>query len=586
MFSFVLDPTGTSISALAYAGTTPQQVKTNPAHAADTFSYAGSQFEPAYSLSAAANATYAVTPQKLTVHSDATQSTAGGYLGWSDNSGTSAEVVLSFSLTTAATVQISGTLAGSGGATSSLHFDISDFTASSTNTSAVNQAFALQAGNHVIEVYAQGVNVQAANTASVDLTLTLGAATPPRITSANAVTFHVGQPSAFTVTTTGDPAPGIKETAFLPDALSFVDNGDGTATLSGTPAALDATGHYDLIFTASNGIAIDATHPAANQFFTLTLAGGSGKPVLAAAHMRFSGQPASVNAGATLPPVIVMLEDKTGHGATSDNSLVTISLGGAAGGVLHGTLSVQAVNGVATFSDLSITKAGTYTLDITDSSLKATSRRFTVNADSGSAHLVLSQSSADTVLVGKSLPPIVATLEDQFGNVIKNSRNYVTLVVASGPAGGDVEGKITVPVHNGLATFKNVWFSQPGTYTLELSDGALAGNAPPSLVINVTQATAAIPAPHPSRSYKTGRAVALNTTIKSNAPADIAFSGTARITDQNNNVLGTASVSANGTLHFLLAGLLPGVYVCSVNYAGAQSRAAATSAAFTLNVTK
>src|ERR1019366_5882309 len=157
------------------------------------------------------------------------------------NAGTQSEVVLNFNLTAAATVQIAGSLAGTGGAVSSLNFDISDFTASSSNTAAVNQSFKLPAGNHIIEVNAAGTNVQGTNAASVDLTLTLvGAETAPKITSPNAATFNLGERSAFTVTTTGDPTPSITETAILPDGLGFVDNGDGTATLSGTPAALDA----------------------------------------------------------------------------------------------------------------------------------------------------------------------------------------------------------------------------------------------------------------------------------------------------------------------------------------------------------
>lgn len=586
LFSFVLDASGTSITASASAGASPQQVQTNPAHATDSFSYAGSQFEPAYSLSATSNANYQLAAQQITLHSDATQSTTGGYLGWPSNAGTQGEVVLSFNLTAAATVQINGTLSGTGGGASSLHFDISDYTASSATTSVVHQALPLSAGNHVMEIDAEGANVQGTSSAAVDLTLTLGASTAPKITSPSAVTFKIGQPSNFTVTTTGDPTPSIKETAFLPAGISFVDNGDGTATLSGTPASLDATGHYNLIFTASNGVAIDATHPSANQFFTLTLSGGSIKLPSGPSRLGFSHQPSSMNAGATLQPITVQVEDKTGHAVTSDNSLVTISLVGAASGVLHGTLAVNAVNGVATFSDLSITRAGTYTLAVSDGSLSAgKSSRFTVNPDIGSAHFVLPQTPPSTVLVGKSLPPMSATLMDQFGNVVK-SKSAATLSVVSGPAGGTASGKISVPVVNGIANFKGVWFTEAGTYTVALSDSAAPGNvsSPPNWVVTVAQATAAIAAPHPARSYHASSPVALNATIKSNAPANIPFTGSANITDQNGTVLGTASVSAKGALHFLLSGLTPGTYTCSVSYAGTANWPAATSSSFTLNV--
>ena len=90
----------------------------------------------------------------------------------------------------------------------------------------------------------------------------------PAITSANSTTFTVGSAGTFTVTTSGYPVPSLSESGALPTGVTFVDNGDGTATLSGTPNPGTA-GMYPLIFTASNGIGSDAT-----QNFTLTIIGG------------------------------------------------------------------------------------------------------------------------------------------------------------------------------------------------------------------------------------------------------------------------------------------------------------------------
>jgi hypothetical protein len=68
------------------------------------------------------------------------------------------------------------------------------------------------------------------------------------------------------VTTSGDPTASISDGgASLPAGVSFVDNGDGTATLSGTPADGNA-GAYAVTITAANG-----TPPAATQNFTLTI---------------------------------------------------------------------------------------------------------------------------------------------------------------------------------------------------------------------------------------------------------------------------------------------------------------------------
>jgi large repetitive protein len=81
----------------------------------------------------------------------------------------------------------------------------------------------------------------------------------PRITSANATTFIKGSPGSFTVTATGNPAPTITQSAgTLPAGVSFVGN-----QLSGTPTV---TGSFPITFTASNGVAPDAT-----QSFTLNV---------------------------------------------------------------------------------------------------------------------------------------------------------------------------------------------------------------------------------------------------------------------------------------------------------------------------
>ena len=88
---------------------------------------------------------------------------------------------------------------------------------------------------------------------------------PPTIGSATSATFAVGTPGAFTVTATGRPVPTLSESGALPSGVTFTDHGDGTASLSGTPAR-GAGGSYPLTFTAHNGGLPDAT-----QRFTLTV---------------------------------------------------------------------------------------------------------------------------------------------------------------------------------------------------------------------------------------------------------------------------------------------------------------------------
>ena len=67
------------------------------------------------------------------------------------------------------------------------------------------------------------------------------------------------------MTTSGLPTPALSETGTLPTGVTFTDNGDGTATLAGTPAA-GTNGVYSFSIGATNGIS-----PDASQSFTLTV---------------------------------------------------------------------------------------------------------------------------------------------------------------------------------------------------------------------------------------------------------------------------------------------------------------------------
>ena len=89
--------------------------------------------------------------------------------------------------------------------------------------------------------------------------------TPPSVTSANSTTFTTGAAGTFTVTTSGAPNPALSKTGALPSGVTFVDNGNGTATLSGTPAA-GTGGSYPITITANNGVS-----PNGTQSFTLTV---------------------------------------------------------------------------------------------------------------------------------------------------------------------------------------------------------------------------------------------------------------------------------------------------------------------------
>jgi large repetitive protein len=88
---------------------------------------------------------------------------------------------------------------------------------------------------------------------------------PPSITSAPTASFITGVAGSFTVTAIGVPTPSFTWYGRLPSGISFADNGNGTATLSGTPVP-GSTGTYSITITASNGAL-----PLVVQSFALTV---------------------------------------------------------------------------------------------------------------------------------------------------------------------------------------------------------------------------------------------------------------------------------------------------------------------------
>jgi hypothetical protein len=142
---------------------------------------------------------------------------------------------------------------------------------------------------------------------------------------------------------------------------------------------LDSSGQNVAI---SSSFLFDVTF-ATTGTFTGSLAATTDGVSSVPAELAFAQQPTSAISGQVIAPsVVVNVENFGGTLLTSDGSNVTLAIsGGPAGAVLGGTTTVTAVNGVATFGDLSVSEPGTYVLTATDGLLAAaTSTQFTVRA--------------------------------------------------------------------------------------------------------------------------------------------------------------------------------------------------------------
>jgi hypothetical protein len=92
---------------------------------------------------------------------------------------------------------------------------------------------------------------------------------PRGITSADSATATAGSVFSFTVTTSGVPVTSLAEKGAVPRHTAFVNNGDGTATISGTPRKVET---YDLTIKATFGTG--RTKYVVMQAFTLTVNAG------------------------------------------------------------------------------------------------------------------------------------------------------------------------------------------------------------------------------------------------------------------------------------------------------------------------
>lgn len=191
--------------------------------------------------------------------------------------------------------------------------------------------------------------VTATDTVSTTTTGTSGAinvtGSAPAFTSANATAFTIGQAGTFTVTTTGIPTAALGSSGALPTGVTFVDNGNGTATLAGTPAA-GSNPSYTLNFTASNGVP-----PNATQTFTLTVNPGTTAPSITSASSTLfnvgspgtfsvttTGMPTpALSAGGALPTGVTFIDN--------GNGTATLAGTPAAGSNGSYPLSITASNG-------------------------------------------------------------------------------------------------------------------------------------------------------------------------------------------------------------------------------------------------
>jgi hypothetical protein len=297
------------------------------------------------------------------------------------------------------------------------------------------------------------------------------------------------------------PATGTAGAAFsvkvaVADQFGNVVTSDTSTVTLALSSGTFSTGSNTATAVASSGIATFSlvintagtySLAASDASLTGTVSGNITINAAAANKLVFQQTPpATGTAGVALSPAVtVAVEDKFGNIVTTNNSTVTLTLsGGAKFSTGSSTASVAAVNGIATFSNLIIITAGTFTMAASDGTLtKATSGSVVINAVAASKLAFLQVPTTGTH--GVALSTIQVAVEDQFGNIVTSDNSTITISVATGPAGGGftATSTTTVQVVNGIATFTNLILTKAGTYTLRAVDGSLTSATSGSIAI-------------------------------------------------------------------------------------------------------
>ena len=221
-----------------------------------------------------------------------------------------------------------------------------------------------------------------------------------------------------------------------------------------------STYNYQFQVPSVNGTATQSTTDS------VTTIGAASKVVFTA------NPPASVVAGSPFAAA-VSVEDVSGNVVIDFGGTVSLGLTVPGGATLSGVSSTPAVNGVASFANLSVNKTGDYTLTATSSPVltAATSGNLTIEPGAPT-QLVFTRQPSSTASTGVAfaVQPVVA-FEDALGNIVTTDD---TTAVTLDRTGGDSTAVLscsTAPAKltKGVASFDGCSIDKASTTPYQLT---------------------------------------------------------------------------------------------------------------------
>src|SRR5205807_275177 len=245
-------------------------------------------------------------------------------------------------------------------------------------------------------------------------------------------------------------------------------NNPGGATLSGTTtvAAVDGDATFYDLSLDKTGTGYTLAASVSGGALVATSAAFDVAPG-AATQLEFTVEPTTTTAGTALAPALqVRALDAAENLVPTFTGNVTVAFGGTSGegSTLGGTTTVAAVNGVATFGDLTVNQTGTgYWLTASATGLaRAASSAFDVTAGAAT-QLVFSTEPRTTVADHQISPADRESVVEGLGNPVPSFRGSVRIALGNNPGGSTLGGATTVVAVNGVASFADLSANKTGT---------------------------------------------------------------------------------------------------------------------------
>jgi hypothetical protein len=313
-------------------------------------------------------------------------------------------------------------------------------------------------------------------------------------------------PAALTITANNQVMVYGGTLPTLTASYTGVVNGDSAASLttapslSSTATATSPVGSYGISATG----AVDSNYTISYVAGTLTVIPAPAKLLIKTA------PPGSITAG-TAFGLVVGAVDTHGNVVPTFDGTVTLTLANNPGGSsLAGRVQVSAVNGIATFTGLTLNKVGRgYRLMASCSSHTIAARTAAMKVTPAAAAGLMIASQPLSVTAGAGFS-IVVKAKDAYGNVATSFSGYVTLALSSNPGGSTIGGRLSLKAANGMATFSRLTLNKAAHgYTLLASGGTLSPAATAGISVTPAAATRLVVSNEPPTSVTVGAAFGL-----------------------------------------------------------------------------